>query len=77
VKGRITDISATTVPRSDGGEGSVPVYLVTTELAQPWVVAFGRRQPLLPGMTLTARIVTEKQSLLQWLFQPLFAVRNR
>jgi membrane fusion protein len=54
-----------------------PTYLVSVELQEPWVRAFGRRQPLLPGMTLTARIVTERQSLLEWLFQPVFAVRNR
>jgi membrane fusion protein len=41
------------------------------------VVAFGRYQPLQPGMTLTARIVTEKRSLLRWLFEPIYAVRNR
>ena len=61
--------------RADGG--TVPVYLVTAELAEPWTGAFGRRQPLLPGMTLSARIVTERQSLLRWLFEPLFAVGRR
>ena len=55
----------------------VPVYLVTAELAEPFVRAFGRRQPLLPGMTLSARIVAERQSLLHWLFEPLFAVGGR
>jgi membrane fusion protein len=50
---------------------------VTVELEQPSVAAYGRREPLVSGMTLTARIVTEKQSLLQWLFEPLFAVQRR
>ena len=62
-------------PTADGAV--VPVYLVTAELDEPCVTAFGRRQQLLPGMTLTARIVTEQQSLLEWLFEPLFAVRGR
>lgn len=57
--------------------GPIPVYLVTADLARPFVMAFGKRQPLLPGMTLSARIVTEKRSLLRWLFEPLFAVRER
>ena len=34
-------------------------------------------EELVPGMSLTARIVTENQSLIEWLFEPLFAVRNR
>ena len=34
--------------------------------------------PFPPGsVDSKARIVTEKQSLLQWLFEPLFAVRRR
>lgn len=78
VPARISTISRTTVLRSAGGEGApVPVYLVTAVLDQPWVAAFGRRQMLVPGMTLSARIVTERQSLFQWLFEPVFAVRGR
>ena len=65
------------MPRQAADGNTVPVYLVTAELDEPFVTAFGRRQPLLPGMTLSARIVTERQSLLQWLFQPLFAVGRR
>jgi membrane fusion protein len=32
---------------------------------------------LLSGMTLSARITTRKQSLLEWLFEPLYAVGRR
>ena len=77
VTARIAQISSTAVPRARRRAGTVPVYLVTVELDEPFVTAFGRRQPLVPGMTLTARIVTERQSLLRWLFEPLFAVGQR
>ncbi|HEX8480820.1 MAG TPA: HlyD family efflux transporter periplasmic adaptor subunit [Allosphingosinicella sp.] len=77
VTGRIVHISSVAIPKATAEGGAVPVYLVTVELADPAVVAFGRRQPLLPGMTLSARIITEKQSLFEWLFEPLFAVRRR
>lgn len=77
VNARIAEISAVAVPRQDDRGTTVPVYLVTAELSQPWVTAFDKRQPLLPGMTLSARIVTERQSLLEWLFQPLFSVGRR
>lgn len=73
---RITDISTTAIARQTS-EGVAPVYLVTAELARPSIHAFGRAQPLLPGMALTARIVTRKQSLFEWLFEPLFAVSRR
>jgi membrane fusion protein len=65
------------VPKTAKDGSIVPVYLVTASLSRPWVKAFGRRQPLLPGMTLAARIIAERESLFHWLFQPLFAVRNR
>jgi membrane fusion protein len=77
VRARIVQISSVAVPRAATDGTTVPVYLVTAELAEPWVAAFGRHQPLLPGMTLSARIVAERQSLLHWLFQPLFAVGGR
>jgi len=76
VKGRIVSISGAAIPRQSQ-TGPIPVYLVVVSIADPWVMAFGRKQPLLPGMTLSARIITEKRSLIEWLFEPLFAVRSR
>lgn len=77
VDARITQISSVAVPRATPDGGAVPVYLVTAEIVDPSVMAFGRKQPLLPGMTFSARIVTQKQSLFEWLFEPLFAVSGR
>jgi membrane fusion protein len=77
VRARIAEISSVAVPRVTSDGGAVPVYLVTAHLSDRTVTAFGRQQPLLPGMTLSARIITERQSLFEWLFEPLFAVVNR
>lgn len=76
VRAQLVEVSAAAIPRA-GPNGPMPVYLVTADLSEPWIKAFGRQQPLAPGMTLTARIVTENRSLFEWLFQPVFAVRNR
>ncbi|MET0241737.1 MAG: HlyD family efflux transporter periplasmic adaptor subunit [Sphingobium sp.] len=76
IAARITDISTAPIAR-EGENGVQPVFLVIATLHDPTVMAFGRKQPLLPGMTLTARIITERRSLLEWLFEPLFAVGNR
>ncbi len=73
---RVGSVSAATIARPGAGD-LAQVYLVTAELDQPWIKAFGKRQPLIPGMTLTARIVTERRSLMKWLFEPIFAVRSR
>jgi membrane fusion protein len=77
VHARIVQISSVAVPRATPDGGTIGVYLVTAEFDAPQVMAFGRRQPLLPGMTLSARIVTRRQSLFEWLFEPLFAVGRR
>ncbi|MVZ96475.1 HlyD family efflux transporter periplasmic adaptor subunit [Sphingorhabdus sp. IMCC26285] len=77
IKGRIRTVASSAVSARTGDGGTIAVYPVIITLDQSYLMAFGRRQPLVPGMSLTARIVTEKQSLLTWLFEPLFAVRNR
>jgi membrane fusion protein len=77
IKGRIKTVASSAVSARTVEGGTVAVYPVIITLDQSYIIAFGRRQPLVPGMSVTARIVTDKQSLLTWLFEPLFAVRNR
>ncbi len=76
VQATVTSVSGAAVMRP-GVQGDTPAYIVTAALSQPSVHAYGKRWRLLPGMTLTGRIVTERRSLLRWLFEPFFAVRNR
>jgi membrane fusion protein len=77
VSARIIEVSGATTGKPDANGTATPVYLVTAEIEDPNVSAFGRAQPLLPGMTLSARIVTEKRSLIEWLFEPLLAIERR
>ncbi|HEX8450343.1 MAG TPA: HlyD family efflux transporter periplasmic adaptor subunit [Allosphingosinicella sp.] len=78
VAGRIENISAAAAARPlPDGKGTGAFYLVTVRLARPWVEAFGRRQPLMPGMSLSARIITERRTLMEWLFEPILAVGRR
>lgn len=70
-------VSLATVPltRPDGSTGEA--FLVEAALAADALDAFGERQPLRPGMTVSARITTRSRSLAEWLFEPLFAVGRR
>lgn len=77
VKGRIVEVASNAVSRPIDGGAPITVYPVTVALDRDTIAAYGKSMTLLSGMTLTARIVTEKQSLLQWLFEPLFAVGRR
>lgn len=77
VNGRVQTVATSPISAQGANGTTVPVYPIIVALDQPGITAYGGRKSLVSGMTLTARIVTEKQSLLQWLFEPLFAVQRR
>jgi len=74
---RVTSIASAPVAQPDAQGNAIPVYLVTASLERDAVQAYGQEKELIAGMTLTARITTEERSLIEWLFEPLFAVGKR
>lgn len=58
-------------------EGALPIYLARVRLDRQSIHAFGRNESLLPGMSVSARIIAEKQSLVRWLLEPFYAVATR
>lgn len=74
---RITAIATAPITHSNAEGIAIPVYIVTASLERDRVSAYGNQKKLIAGMTLTARITTEEQSLFEWLFEPLFAVGRR
>ena len=75
--GRVISVAESPLGKQDAGGAIVSIYSVRVKLEKQSVQAFGRSEPILPGMSVTARIVTARQSLLEWLFEPLFAVGRR
>lgn len=75
VGGRVSSLSKSPVSR--GTDRSNLNYLVRIELDRQDILAYGKQQALFPGMTLSARIATARQSLLEWLFEPLYALQRR
>ncbi|UWU16982.1 HlyD family efflux transporter periplasmic adaptor subunit (plasmid) [Rhizobium sullae] len=76
IAGRVKSLSKSPVNRGNGTNTNLN-YLVTVELERQSIMAFGKPQALFAGMTLSARIATARQSLLEWLFEPLFALQRR
>jgi membrane fusion protein len=72
--GRILRLSrsAAAVPGVDE-----PMYRAVVALDAQSVLAFGRREPLRPGMALEADILGERRRLYEWLLEPLYALRGR
>jgi membrane fusion protein len=81
VKGEIKAISNTVLGPTEisipGLKIDEPVFRVRVTLTREDVEAYGEAIPLQPGMLLTADIVFDRRSLIQWLFDPLFAVARR
>ncbi len=77
IRGTVRTVATAAVNTSGPNGTTIAIYPVTVSLHAAGIAAYGRFEPLVPGMSLTARIVTEEQSLLEWLFEPLFAVRRR
>lgn len=73
--GKVQTVARAPIVTAEGPRGSY--YPVTVILDRDSIEAYGRAEPLVFGMTLSARIVVERRSLLGWLFEPLLAVRRR
>lgn len=54
-----------------------PVYRIEVTPAAQHVEAFGERLPLQSGMTVTANMILDRRTFLDWLLQPLDAVLRR
>ncbi|PHV08240.1 secretion protein [Janthinobacterium sp. BJB412] len=85
--GRVRDVSLTTIPLDElqragaampaQGRSSEPVYRVRVRLDVQDVVAAGRPYALKPGMQLSASLVLEHRTLVEWLLEPLLGIAGR
>lgn len=57
--------------------GNEPSYRVLADLGNASVEGYGRAFALRPGMEFEADIITERRSLLRWLFDPVFSIQGR
>lgn len=53
-----------------------PFYRVTVALARQQVTAYGKPESLKPGMLLDADILGEKRRLIEWVFEPLYSLKE-
>ena len=57
-----------------GGQAGEPYYRIVVALDRPTVRAFGRDEPLRPGMRLEADLLGERRRLWEWAIEPLYAL---
>ncbi len=53
------------------------MYKITVGLENDELLAYGQKWALIPGMRLTADLITDERSLLDWVLDPLLAVKSR
>lgn len=78
--GRVSSISRTVIdPRQLAAplKTEEPVYRIEVTPDAQQVDGFGERLPLQPGMALSATLVLERRSFMDWLLQPFRAVTRR
>jgi membrane fusion protein len=91
-RGRVRDVSMTTVPLSElqqaasaspsqSGQAALtpsePVYRVRVQIDAQSVLAAGHAYPIKPGMQLSATLVLEHRTLVEWVLEPVFGLSSR
>jgi membrane fusion protein len=79
-RGEVMSVSSTVLTPTEVNAAvklEEPVYRVLVRLDRQSVDAFGRPMALQVGMALTADIILENRSLMEWLLQPIHAIRGR
>jgi membrane fusion protein len=81
VPGTVRSVSSTVLAPGEvslqGLNIQEPVFRIRVSLSREIMQAYGQVVPMQPGMLVSAEIVFDRRSLLQWLFDPIYAVGRR
>lgn len=73
-RARLNEIAESATPAQPGAP---PQFRALATLERQDILAFGSVHALRPGMTLSADIVVDERSLLEWLLEPLYSIRGK
>ena len=79
--GKVSHISNTPVNPDDFKDSPLtfnqPMYLVTAEVYDQNIDIDGQTFPIVPGMAINVSLLAEEQTILQWLLEPVWDVKDR
>ncbi|MFM9902344.1 MAG: HlyD family secretion protein [Polaromonas sp.] len=82
--GVVVSVSGASVPSAEQAGLSLPdtpagepVFAITVRLKQQTINAYGRSQPLQPGMRLDADVLQETRRLYEWVLEPLYSITGK
>ncbi len=85
-RGEVVEVSSTSMRPEDlalpgapmpAHRAGEPMFRLRVQLDQQAVMAYGRPQPLRPGMLLEASLLLERRPLYQWVLEPLYTITGR
>lgn len=81
-RARVTGISSTPLMPAEMGftppDGArEPMYRIKAALLTQAIAAYGRSEPLQPGMQVEADVMLDRRRLIEWIFDPLFSLAGR
>lgn len=79
--GKVSNISRSALTPAEvqslvGQQTQEPLYRVQVTLDRQDVLAYGKPEPVMPGMALSADILMDRRSLLEWVFEPLYGMAH-
>lgn len=81
--GHVTDISRSALSPADVAtligerpQTVQPMYRVQVALDSQHVLAYGKPEPVRPGMALEADILIDRRRLIEWVFEPLYGMAH-
>jgi len=81
VRGVVRSVSSTVLAPNEvpvqGLNLQEPVFRIRVTLSREVMHAYGETIPMQPGMLVSAQIVFDRRNLLEWLFDPIYAVGRR
>ena len=81
VPGTVRTVSSTVIGPSEVGLQGLnlqePVFRIRVALSRESIQAYAQTIPFQPGMLVSAEIVFDRRTLLEWLFDPIYAVGRR
>lgn len=80
--GRVAEVSRSALSTSEvstltGQPANEPLYRVIVTLNRQNVMAYGKPEPVKPGMAVDADILMDRRSLIEWVFEPLYGIGHR
>lgn len=76
--GKVIRVSRSAItPASGDGQSAEPYYRVLVALDEQSIIAYGKQEPLRPGMRLDADILGERRKLYEWVLEPLYSLRGK